>query len=100
MNAVTPSLGMRSPLISQWPRRSSSSQPYTDGTLGHFAMARTTESSITLPGHSVVHDRFYCEAEHGTDVLFWIRLSLRLASLAGARGQEACVRPRGDFFLR
>src|SRR4051812_16656410 len=39
---------MRSPLISQFPRRSSESQPYTAGTFGHFAMAWATTASIRL----------------------------------------------------
>src|SRR3954451_15437826 len=36
---------MRSPLISQLPRRSSASQPYTAGTFGQRAMARATIGS-------------------------------------------------------
>src|ERR1044071_5848824 len=39
---------MRSPLISQLPRRSSESQPYTAGTFGQRAMARATTASMRL----------------------------------------------------
>src|SRR2546422_11098203 len=41
-------LAMRSPLISQLPRRSSASQPYTAGTFGHLAIAWATTASIGL----------------------------------------------------
>src|SRR3982751_3833115 len=48
MNSRSARLAMRSPLISQFPRRSSESQPYTAGTFGHFAMAWETTASIGL----------------------------------------------------
>src|SRR6476660_7711210 len=41
-------LAILSPLISQLPRRSSDSQPYTAGTFGHLAMAWATTASIGL----------------------------------------------------
>src|SRR5215208_139397 len=46
MNSRNATLPMRSPLISQLPRRSRSSQPYTAGTFGHLARLRTTISSM------------------------------------------------------
>src|SRR4051812_26996151 len=46
MNSRNAALPMRSPLISQLPRRSSESQPYTAGTFGHLARLRATISSI------------------------------------------------------
>src|SRR6478736_3963368 len=51
MKSLTAGLAMRSKrpdtfLIIQLPRRSSDSQPYTDGTFGHFSMPRMTISSM------------------------------------------------------
>src|SRR5688572_30947584 len=48
MNSRSAALAMRSPLISQLPRRSSASQPYTAGTFGHLARLRATISSMRL----------------------------------------------------
>src|SRR5262245_26578753 len=48
MNSRSAALPIRLPLMSQLPRRSSSSQPYTAGTFGHLAMLRATISSIGL----------------------------------------------------
>src|SRR2546421_12404035 len=48
MNSRNATLAMRSPLMSQLPRRSSESQPKTAGTFGHFAMLRATISSMRL----------------------------------------------------
>src|SRR5689334_14194195 len=48
MNSRSAWFAMRSPLMRQLPRRSSESQPYTAGTLGHFAIACATSASIGL----------------------------------------------------
>src|SRR2546428_7853410 len=48
MNSRNAVFAIFSPLISQLPRRSSDSQPYTAGTLGHFARLRATISSTGL----------------------------------------------------
>src|SRR5882672_48617 len=48
MNSRKAVLVILSPLMRQLPLRSSSSQPYTAGTFGHFARLRTTTSSMTL----------------------------------------------------
>src|SRR5688572_8656773 len=48
MNSRSAVLPMRSPLMSQFPRRSSDSQPNTAGTSGHFARLRATISSTAI----------------------------------------------------
>src|SRR5919109_127864 len=48
MKSRSAALPMRLPLMSQLPRRSSSSQPYTAGTFGHLARLRATISSMRL----------------------------------------------------
>src|SRR6266540_6434801 len=77
MNSRSAELAILSPLMSQLPRRSSDSQPYTAGTFGHFAMAWATSASMKLessPGGAMGSSEAIAEERlHGAGAIYLSR---------------------------